>query len=270
MIGSLVPSRTRILLFAALGLLYVLCLVLAPPGTLATLSMSQPFLPPSPKHLLGTDDLGRDLLEELAQGGRTSLLVAGLTTVLALGIGCIVGIAAGLGPRWFDELLMRTADIVLSLPALLFAILVAALFGGSVLNLALLLGLTRWPVIARLVRAETRAVRAAEFVQAAVAVGTPPFSLALRHILPHTAPAALSAAGIVFGGAILAEAALAFVGLGDPHLTSWGQLIATGFTFLTHGWWLWTFPTLALCASSALVALLADTGDGLPRPAGER
>jgi peptide/nickel transport system permease protein len=265
MIVPLVRSRSRVLLLAALLLLYVLCLVLAPPGTLATLPMSQPFLPPSPRHLLGTDDLGRDLLDELAQGGRTSLLVAGLTTVLALGIGSIVGTAAGLGPRWLDELLMRTADIVLSLPALLFAILVAALFGGSALNLALVLGLTRWPVIARLVRAETRALRGADFVRAAVAVGTPPLPLAIRHILPHTAPTALSAAGIVFGGAILAEAALAFVGLGDPHLTSWGHLIATGFTFLTHGWWLWTFPTLALCATSALVALLADAGEDLPR-----
>lgn len=251
-------SRSRTLLLAALVLLYLLCLVLAPAGTLATLPMTQPFLPPSLAHPLGTDDLGRDLLAELAQGGRTSLLVACLTTVLALGVGSAVGIAAGLGSRFLDELLMRAADIVMSLPALLFAILVAALFGGSAVNLALVLGLTRWPVIARLARAETLALRRTDFVQAAIAVGTPPWRLALRHILPHAAPAALSAAGIVFGGAILAEAALAFVGLGDPHLASWGHLIATGFAFLTHGWWLWTFPTLALCAASALVALIAD------------
>lgn len=252
-------SRFRLGALAALVALYILCLLLAPGGALNALAMDRPLLPPSLAHPLGTDDLGRDLLAALAQGGRTSLLVAALTATLALLIGAIVGLAAGLGSSLLDEGLMRTADIVLSLPALLFAILVAALFGGSALNLALVLGLSRWPVIARLVRAETLALRQTDFVRAAVALGTPPALLALRHVLPHARSAALSAAGIVFGGAVLAEAALAFVGLGDPRVTSWGQLIASGYEFVDHAWWMWAFPAAALTGASGLVALAADT-----------
>lgn len=251
-------SGFRLGILAALGLLYLLCLVLAPAGALDMLPLGRPFQAPSLAHPLGTDDLGRDLLAALAQGGRTSLFVAALATFLALGVGGIVGLTAGLGPSLLDEALMRAADIVLSLPALLVAILVASLFGGSALGLALVLGLTRWPVIARLVRAEALALRGTDFVRAAVALGTPPVLLALRHVLPHARPALLSAAGIVFGGAILAEAALAFVGLGDPHLTSWGQLIASGYSFVAHAWWMWAFPAMALSGASALVALLAD------------
>lgn len=251
-------SSFRLGILAALGLLYLLCLVLAPAGALDMLPLGQPFQAPSLAHPLGTDDLGRDLLAALAQGGRTSLFVAALATSLALGVGGIVGLAAGLGPSLLDEALMRAADIVLSLPALLVAILVASLFGSSALGLALVLGLTRWPVIARLVRAEALALRGTDFVRAAVALGTPPVLLALRHVLPHARPALLSAAGIVFGGAILAESALAFVGLGDPHLTSWGQLIASGYSFVAHAWWMWAFPAMALSGASALVALLAD------------
>lgn len=251
-------SGFRLGILAALGLLYLLCLVLAPAGALDMLPLGQPFRAPSLAHPLGTDDLGRDLLAALAQGGRTSLFVAAIATLLALGVGGIVGLAAGLGPSLLDEALMRAADIVLSLPALLVAILVASLFGGSALGLALVLGLTRWPVIARLVRAEALALRGTDFVRAAVALGTPPVLLAMRHVLPHARPALLSAAGIVFGGAILAESALAFVGLGDPHLTSWGQLIASGYSFVAHAWWMWAFPAMALSGASALVALLAD------------
>ncbi|MFZ5782664.1 MAG: ABC transporter permease [Pseudomonadota bacterium] len=252
----------------ALGLLaalYLLCLALAPGGALPALPMGPPFAPPSLAHPMGTDDLGRDMLAAIAQGGRTSLLVATLTTVLALAIGIAVGLAAGLGTRTLDEALMRAADIVLSLPALLFAILVAALFGGSALNLALVLGLTRWPVIARLVRAETLALRRTDFVRAALALGTSTTAIATRHVLPNARAAALSAAGIVFGGAVLAEAALAFVGLADPDLTSWGQLIATGYAFLDQAWWMWLFPTVALCGASALVALAADRPIRLPQ-----
>lgn len=249
-------ARTSAL--AIIGLLYLGCLFLAPPGALQSLAMGGPFLPPSFVHPLGTDDLGRDMLAALAQGGRTSLMVATVTASLAVGLGVAIGMAAGLGATWLDDLLMRTADMVLSLPALLVAILVASLFGGSSLNLALVLGLTRWPTIARIVRAETLSLRQSDFVRSSIAVGTRPVAIAFRHILPHVSPTALSATGIVFGGAILAEAALAFVGLGDPALTSWGQLIAAGYTFFDRAWWMWAFPALALCCTSALVAVAAS------------
>jgi len=101
-------------------------------------------------------------------------------------------------------------------------------------------------------------LRHSDFVRSSVAVGTRPIAIAFRHILPHVCPTALTATGIVFGGAILAEAALAFVGLGDPSLTSWGQLIAAGYTFFDRVWWMWAFPALALCGASALVAVAAS------------
>ncbi|MCW5734654.1 MAG: ABC transporter permease [Enhydrobacter sp.] len=251
-------SRFRAGAVAALAFFYLLCLLLSPRGALDALAMDLAFMPPSLAHPMGTDDLGRDMLEALAQGGRTSLLVASLTACLALLLGAAVGLVAALGPAALDEILMRAADIVVSLPALLFAILVAALFGGSAVNLALVLGLTRWPVIARLVRAEALVLRETDFVRASVSVGTPPIALAVRHIIPHASSAALSATGIVFGGAVLAESALAYVGLGDPRLTSWGQLIASGFAFVTHAWWMWAFPAAALCGASALAGLAAD------------
>ncbi len=250
--------HARTIAGAIVGLLYFGCLFLEPAGTLQSLPMSAPFLPPSLVHPLGTDDLGRDMLAALTQGGRTSLMVATVTALLAVGLGMVIGMAAGLGAHWLDDLLMRTADMVLSLPALLVAILVASLFGGSSLNLALVLGLTRWPTIARIVRAETLSLRRSDFVRSSVAVGSRPVAIAFRHILPHVSPTALSATGIVFGGAILAEAALAFVGLGDPALTSWGQLIAAGYAFFDRAWWMWAFPALALCCTSALVAVAAN------------
>ena len=185
-------------------------------------------------------------------------MVAALTTVLALALGAAVGLAAGMGPRLLDEALMRIADVVLSIPVLLVAILVASLFGGSSLHLALVLGLTRWPLIARLLRAETLGLRESDFVRAAASLGTPPLRLALRHILPHACTAILPAAGIVFGGAVLAESALAFVGLGDPHLASWGQLIASGYSFIAWAWWMWAFPSAALMVVCALVALATE------------
>ena len=242
----------------ALAALYLACLLLASAGSLATLEAHAAFLPPRPAHPLGTDDLGRDMLAALLQGGRTSLTVASVATLLALAIGLLVGLVAGLGPALLDEALMRVAEITASLPALLLAVLVAALFGGSAWNLALLLGLTRWPLVARIVRIEVRSLLGREFLRAARALGAPPLHLARRHLLPHLAGPVLAAAGIVFGGAVVAEAALAFVGLGDPAVTSWGQMVAAGFAVLGLAWWVWVWPAMMLVLVSGLVAVAAE------------
>lgn len=254
-------SLSSRLAVAALLAIFVMCTIMAPPGGLTALPLGAPFERPSLAHPMGTDDLGRDGLAALAQGGRTSLQVASIATLLALALGTLVGLCAGLGPRWLDEALMRFTDVVASLLTLLIAMLVAALFGGSLIGLALVLGLTRWPVIARIVRVESMSLREREFVRAAIALGGTPSRVALRHVLPQLLPTMLSASGIVFGGAILAEAALAFVGLGDPELTSWGQLIAAGFTFVDRAWWSWAFPCAAIVLASGLVALAADITD---------
>ncbi len=248
---------------AAIG--FALCLVmlfaamraLAPPGGIQVLPMTRPFLPPGAAHPFGTDDLGRDMLLAVAQGARTSLMTGLVALSLAVGIGLAVGVAAGLAPA-LDEALMRGTDVIASLPTLLIAVLAAAFFGGSALLVGLVLGLTRWTVIARLVRAETLTLTRLPFFRAAVALGCGPRRLARRHVLPQLVGVVAPAAGVVFGGAILSEATLAFVGLGDPELTSWGRLIAAGYPYLDDAWWLWAFPAGAICLTTALVALATD------------
>lgn len=241
-----------------LAALFIALLAIAPPGGTTALPMSRPFLPPGPVHPFGTDDLGRDLLAAVAQGARTSLLVGGMALGLSVAIGALVGTAAALASETIDEALMRTADIVASLPTLLLAVLAASFFGGSAALLALVLGLTRWTLIARLVRAETLTLARQQFLRAAVALGQGPLGIARRHVLPHLAAVTAPACGVVFGGAILAETALAFVGLGDPELTSWGRLIAAGYGYVDDAWWMWAFPAAAICLTTVLVALASD------------
>jgi peptide/nickel transport system permease protein len=254
----------RLALFLLIGI-YAACVLLAPAGALPSLPVYAALEGPSLSHPLGTDDLGRDMLQALLQGGRTSLTVAAAATALALSLGLAVGVAAGLASGIVDELMMRTAEIVSSLPALLLAVLVAALFGGSTWNLALVLGLTRWPLIARIVRTETQALLGRDFLCAAWALGGSPWHVARLHLLPHLMAPISASAGIVFGGAVLAEAALSFVGLGDPAATSWGQMIAQGFSVLARAWWAWAYPTLVLIAVSGIVAVAADASLAMER-----
>lgn len=247
----------RRLAVGALALLYAACLLAAPGGGLSSLPAHAALLPPSFLHPLGTDDLGRDMLSALMQGGLTSLVVATVATTLALMMGLVIGLLAGIGRGWLDEALMRAVEVTAGLPALLLAVLVAALFGGSAWNLALLLGLTRWPMVARIVRVETQTLLGREFLRAAWALGASPWQVARRHLLPHLAAPLMAATGIVFGGAVLAEAALAFVGLGDPAATSWGQMVAAGFAVMGLAWWVWLWPVAMLVLVSGLVALAA-------------
>ncbi len=251
-------SRATPACLLGLLLLLLLMLALAPAGGIQALPMARPFLPPGAAHPFGTDDLGRDMLMAVAQGARTSLLVGVVALALATGLGLLVGLAAGLGPVALDEALMRATDVVASLPTLLLAVLVAAFFGGSALLVALVLGLTRWTVIARLVRAETLTLRRLPFFRAALALGCGPWRLARRHVLPQLGAVVAPASGVIFGGAILAEATLAFVGLGDPERTSWGRLIAAGYPFLDDAWWMWAFPVAAICLTTVVVALAGD------------
>ncbi len=246
---------TRLLPAAALVALYLACAIFAPGGAMPDLPPHPPLLPPSLAHPFGTDDLGRDMLAAALQGGRTSLGVAAMATLLALGLGVAVGVATAIAGGVLDDVLMRGAEIVASLPTLLVAVLVAALFGGSTTGLALVIGLTRWPLVARLMRIETLALLGQMHLRAAVALGVAPWRIARRHLLPALAAPAGAAAGIVFGGAILAEAALAFVGLGDPAATSWGQMIARGFALLGLGWWLWVVPAAMVVLASGLLAM---------------
>lgn len=215
-------------------------------------------LPPGLAHPFGTDDLGRDILTIVCEGARTSLLVAGAATLLAIVLGTALGLSAGFGPLWLDDVVMRSAEITSTIPPLLLAIVLGALMGDGKAMTALALGLGFWPMIGRVARASAFALRGQPFLRAAIAMGTPPVAVLWRHALPHVAPVVLATAGIVFGGATLAEATLAFVGLGDPTAESLGRLIAHATPYIHVAWWLWVFPGMALVATAVGIGLLCD------------
>lgn len=256
----------RALAALLLALVAALCWA-APPPT----ALGEPFLPPlSAGHPLGTDDLGRDSLALLAQGGRQALLAAGVAVGLALLIGVAAGVAGGMGGDVAEAVAMRAADVVAALPVLLLAILLAAASRADPLSLGVLLGLARWPLPARLVRAEVAALRRGEVLRAAVALGVPAAALVWRHVLPVAARPALASAGVLFGWAVATEAALGFVGLSDPTGASWGQAVAHGFGFLDRAPWMWWPPALALALCAALAGAVAAATPARLEAAGSR
>jgi peptide/nickel transport system permease protein len=226
--------------------------------------------PPSALHLFGTDDLGRDTFSNVIYGARVALVV-GLTTALtAAVIGTLVGLVAGYaGGRW-DDLLMRLTETFQLLPRFFLALLLVSLLGSDIVWIALLLGLTFWPATARLLRSQVLSVRSREHVVAARAVGVHERAIMLRHVLPLAfAPVIISAARMV-AGAILTEASLSFLGLGDPTLVSWGQLLSNAQRFIRTAWWLFVFPGAALALTVLATTLVADGLVAALRPSSAR
>ncbi len=218
-------------------------------------------VPPGPGHLLGTDVLGRDVLSRLIYGSRVSLLIGWLSVLVAVLLGTAVGMAAGLGPGWLDRFLMLLTDAFMAFPRIFLVLLLVSLTQPSVGLIILVLGLAGWMPVARLVRAEALGLREREFVAAARGLGLTPWQVAWRHVLPNLLPTVLVAATLRVGGAILAESFLSFLGLGvqDPVI-SWGLMIQQGREHLLDGWWLATFPGLAITLTVIGYNLL---GDGL-------
>lgn len=249
-------------------------LLLLTPGLLAALAAPQlapadpfvsvgaPLEPPSAAHLLGTDDLGRDLLSAVIYGARTSLLVGGAVAALALAIGTLIGLVAGFLGGWGDDLLMRLTEMFQVLPRFFLAILVIALFGSSLSNLVLVLALTSWTGLARIARAEVLSLREREFVVSARAIGARPARILWRHILPHAIQPLLASAALIVGSAILTETGLSFLGLGDPDLISWGYLLNNAQPFIRRAWWLPVFPGLALVITVLGLSLWLDELNG--------
>ncbi|MBI4161844.1 MAG: ABC transporter permease, partial [Acidobacteria bacterium] len=219
--------------------------------------------PPGPArwHLLGTDGFGRDLLSRILFGARVSLGVGLLAVLLAATLGTLAGATAGLAGRAVDSLIMRLVDAALSLPRLFVILAVVALLRPSLVLVVILLGGTGWMDTARLVRGQILSLRERDFVQAARALGQRPPGLLFRHLLPNTvAPIAVDAA-LGVGNAILAEAALSYLGLGvPPPAPSWGNLVGAGRAVLLDAWWISTFPGLAIVLTVLCLNLL---GEGL-------
>ena len=242
--------------------------VMAPTDPFA--SVGHPLSPPSRLHTLGTDDLGRDLLSGVVHGARTSLLVALSVTLLASTIGVAVGSFAGYRTGTVDDLLMRVTELVLVVPRFFLAVVVIALFGVGVDRVILVLGLTSWPVIARVVRAQTLSLVRRDFVDAARALGASEVRVKVRHVLPNALPAALVVISVNAASVILLEAGLGFLGLGDPRMMSWGYLANNAQRFLRVAWWMALFPGAAIALAVLGLNLLGDAVNDLLDPHARR
>lgn len=214
---------------------------------------------PSWDHPMGTDALGRDLLSGVIHGARTAVIVAGATAVLVLGIGLLVGMVSGYAGGRVDDVLMRITEFFQVLPRFFMAIVVIALFGPGIDRLVIVLGVTSWSLLARVVRAEVLSLREREFVEAARADGAGPVRIMVRELLPNAFPSALVFVGLIVAQVLLIEASLGFLGLGDPNAMSWGFLASQAQQFLRVAWWLSVFPGLAIVFAVLGLNLLGDS-----------
>jgi len=217
--------------------------------------------PPSARHFLGTDDLGRDLLSRIIYGTRVSLLVGFVAVGIAIMIGALLGLFSGYFGGRLDALIMRLVDIMLCFPTFFLILMVIAFLEPNIWNVMVVIGLTGWPGLTRLVRGECLSVREREFVQAAKALGLSNLRIMLVHLLPNVMAPILVAATLGIGGAILTESALSFLGLGvQPPTASWGNILTAGKDYITMAWWLSLYPGLAILITVLAYNLL---GEGL-------
>ena len=214
---------------------------------------------PSEDHLLGTDHLGRDILVRIVYGARTSMLVGVTAVALAVVAGALAGLFAAEWGGAVDEVLMRVADIQLSIPFILLAITVLALLGGSMRSMVLVLVLAGWVIYARVLRSELLYLREVEFVQGARALGASRLRVVFRHLLPNTAGMIVVVATLELANVIILEAALSFLGVGiGPPEVSWGTMLADGRDYLTTEWWIATLPGVAIAVTILGVNLIGD------------
>lgn len=213
---------------------------------------------PSRAYPLGTDALGRDLLSGVIFGARTALIVGGTSAALILVIGLIVGLVSGYVGGRVDDLLMRITEFVQVFPRFFTALVVIALFGPGLDRLVLVLSLTSWTLLARVIRAEVLTLRGRDFVEAARADGASHLRIMGRELLPNALPAALVYLGLVVAQVLLIEASLGFLGLGDPNVMSWGFLASEAQRFLRVAWWMSVFPGLAIVVAVLGLNLLSD------------
>ncbi len=216
----------------------------------------QPFMSPSGAHLLGTDDVGRDIFSELILGARVSLSVGILAGLLAVSIGVLVGLLAGFRRGLLDEVLMGLTDIVLVIPALPLIILVSVYLGPGMWHTLLVIGLVFWPSTARVIRSHVLSIRQSGYVESARALGAGDGWIMYRHVLPNVLPLLLAKFVLTVAAAMLMEASLSFLGLGDPMAKSWGMMLHYAFArggFIREMWW-WYLPP-GLCIGLCILAL---------------
>jgi peptide/nickel transport system permease protein len=271
-----VPTRSRASRFGDLPLIPIIIL-----GTIAFMaifanvlaphnpeigSLTARFRPPvwqtggSANHLLGTDQLGRDVLSRLIFGARVSMVV-GFTAVIFAGVvGTVLGIIAGYIGGWADQIIMRITDAWLALPALTFAIFLAAIVGPSMWNIVIILGAVYWTRYARVVRGEVLSLKERDFVRLAIVAGCSKWTIMRRHILPNVANSAIVLATLMLGVVIVTEASLSFLGVGvPPPQPAWGLMLSDGKQGLMVGyWWLTVFPGVCIMLMVLSANLLGD------------
>lgn len=244
--------------------IFVVCAIFAPwlaPMDPLRQNLPEKRQPPSLKHLLGTDQFGRDILSRIIYGARYALLISSLSVAMSFVFGTILGLVAGYLGGVVDELIMRTMDMFLAFPYLLLAILIVSALGPGIWNTVLAIGIWGIPIFARQVRGAVLNVKGLEFIQAARALGAGGFRIMLRHLLPNIASPVLVYATLYMGYAILMESALTFLGLGvQPPTPSWAEMIASGRNYVLVAPHIATIPGIAIMLATLGFNLL---GDGL-------
>jgi peptide/nickel transport system permease protein len=212
------------------------------------------------RFLFGSDTLGRDVAAGMAHGARVSLLIGLLATTVAVTLGVVLGAMAGYFGGWVDDVLMRFTEMFQTIPSFIFAILIVAIMKPSIQSVILAISVVSWPAVARLVRGEFMAMRNREFVQACHIIGMNDWRIMIREILPNCLSPIIVTGSLMVATAILIESGLAFLGLGDPNIISWGFQIGAGRSVLRSAWWVCTFPGLAIMLTVLAINLV---GEGL-------
>lgn len=210
-------------------------------------------------YVLGTDQLGRDILSRIIAGTRITVIIGVASVIIAGAIGVVYGLVAGFFGGWIDDLLMRFADAFLAIPFIVLVVAAAGVLGAGLGTLIMILGFTRWVTYARVVRGETLAARELEYVTAARALGQSNWLIMFRHILPNVTASILVIATLMIATTVLAESALSFLGLGvQPPAVTWGLMLADGRQFIGSAWWMTTFPGIAITITVLGVVFLGD------------
>ena len=267
MLRRLARMQPLVVISTALLLVVVVCGVAAPlvaPHDPLEQQLTDVLRPPGAvgnagTYWLGTDALGRDLLSRIIYGARIALLIGVLTVAVRGSLGMLIGLTAGYYGGKIDDLMMRIADIQLTMPFLIIAIAVLVVLGPGLVNVIIVLGLTGWVYVGRVVRAEVLSIRQRDFIDAARATGASNASIIRRHVLPNTTSAVLVISTLEIASVIISEASLSFLGLGVGALTpSWGKEIAEGRNYAAVAWWLPVFPGLAIFLTVLAINILGD------------
>lgn len=251
-----------IVLLACFLIIAIFCPVISPYDPVATVGEIQ--APSSPAHIFGTDQLGRDIFSRVLYGTRISLLLGITAAAIAVFIGTTIGVVSGYFGKAPGEVLMRFTDMFLVLPQLALMIILAALLGRSVYIIMMVVGVTVWPWMARIIRSEVLSLKQRPFVERAVSIGCGDFHIVLKHILPNVLPLITANAILTIPWAIISESTLSFIGLGDPTVVSWGSILTAAFknSAIILGLWHWFIPPglaiVLLCLSFALIGHVAD------------